>query len=147
MASLGLFGLCWSERELGVLCRVALIECDHALDAEKKNSRRSELLQKARLGDARAQFELGCDYDFESPKNRRPAVFWYRKAAERGYSEAQNYLPECLRAGIGVRKSVKEAAGWFRKAAEKGDVDAQVSLGCQLFYGAGVKKDWAEALS
>src|ERR1700730_4832077 len=54
--------------------------------------RRKELLPKARAGDANAQFDLGCAYDFERPKRRDRAIYWYQKAAEQGHAEAQNYL-------------------------------------------------------
>jgi TPR repeat protein len=91
-------------------------------------SQRSELLSKARDGDAAAQFELACHYDFEPPKDRRRAVYWYRKAAEQGHAESQNHLGECLRDGAGTQQSCKEALTWFRRAAEQGNADAQVSL-------------------
>jgi TPR repeat protein len=60
-------------------------------------SRRRELLKTARAGDVRAQFELACAYNFETPKKRRLAVYWYHKAAEQGHPTAQNYLGESHR--------------------------------------------------
>src|SRR5437588_11363075 len=107
-------------------------------------SLRREFLSKARAGDSDAQFEVACAYDFDPPKDRRRAVYWYRKAAEQGHAEAQTYLGETLRDGVGAQKSWKKAAIWFRRAAEQGDADAQVSLGYALFRGKGVKRDRAE---
>src|SRR5262249_26992452 len=92
---------------------------------------RRYLLEQARGGDARKQFEAAESYDFERPKNRRRAAHWYRKAAEQGHVEAQNQLAELLR---DVMNDRREAAVWFRQAAEQGDTEAQVSLGYALFY-------------
>lgn len=107
---------------------------------------RRELLARARTGDATAQLDVAEDYDFHPPKDRHRAVYWYRKAAKQGLPQAQNSLGECLRAGDGVRRSLKGAAVWFRKAAEQGDASACLSLGYALFNGKGVRQDRQEAL-
>ena len=104
------------------------------------------LARKAQKGDRKAQFELGCSFDFLPPKNRKRAVYWYRMAAEKGHSEAQNFLAECLRDGTATRTSLKEAANWFLCSAKQGCPDAQLSLGCALYYGKGIKKNRGEAL-
>ena len=46
-----------------------------SLDLIKKADklRRRRLRQSARTGDAQAQFDLGCDYDFQPPKNKKEA--------------------------------------------------------------------------
>ena len=75
------------------------------------------------------QFELACAYDFERPKKRRLAVYWYHKAAEQGHATAQNYLGESYRDGWTVKRDVRKAIRWFRLAAEQDESYAQLSLG------------------
>lgn len=108
---------------------------------------RAELLKTARSGNADAQFELGCAYDFDHPKKKRAAIFWYHKAAEQGHAKAQNFLGESYRNGDNVKQSLTEAIKWFRLAAAQGEPDAQLSLGALLFYGEGITQDRAEALA
>ncbi len=108
---------------------------------------RRQLLKTARSGDAQSQFELGCAYNFEPPRKRRLAVYWYHKAAEQGHATAQNYLGESYRDGSGVKRDRRKAMHWFRLAAEQGESDAQLSLGYQLFYGEGAKRDRPQALA
>ncbi len=88
---------------------------------------RRELLKNARAGNSDDQLELACDYGFKRPKDRWRAAFWYRKAAENGNVEAQNYFAECLREGVRVKKSRKEAAIWFRRSGS-GDLVSREML-------------------
>ncbi|MFQ5607989.1 MAG: tetratricopeptide repeat protein, partial [Candidatus Zixiibacteriota bacterium] len=78
---------------------------------------RETLLKRARLGNRNVQFELACNYYHYAPKDRRRAVYWYRKSASQGHAEAQYYLADCLAYGIGVRKSKREAVRWLMQAA------------------------------
>ncbi len=93
-----------------------------------------------------AQFKLGCSYDLATPRDARRAVKWYLAAAERGHVEAQNFVGESLRDGVGVSPNARDAVRWFRHAAAAGDSDAQLSLGFSLWYGQGVRRDRATAL-
>jgi uncharacterized protein len=113
---------------------------------KRQIAERQRLLPLAQNGDATAQFDLACSLDFQPPKDRRRAFRWYRRAAEAGHAEAQNFLAEILR-DKRDRQSLREAAQWFRRAAELGDSSAQLSLGVALFYGNGVPKNEVEALS
>ena len=58
------------------------------------------------------------------------AVIWYRKAAEKGYSNAQGKLAKCYKDNIGVGKldeyeRYKFAVHWYKKAKEGGNEDAK----------------------
>lgn len=53
----------------------------------------------------------------------------YRKAAERGFAEAQNNLGLMCALGRGVSQDDAEAVKWFRLAAEQGYAPAQFNLG------------------
>ena len=66
--------------------------------------------------------------DFYDKRDYTQAVVWFRKAAEQGYAEAQNYLGRCYYFGYGVSKDYNQAKYWYRKAAEQGDVYAKEQL-------------------
>ena len=65
---------------------------------------------------------------------------WYRKAAERGFAEAQNNLGVMYVLGRGVTKDDAEAVKWFRKAAKQGYGPALNNLGEMRRQGRGVAK-------
>lgn len=71
---------------LFLICAVAFVASLGAMTIEEV----VDLKHRARLGDAEAQFEVGCCY-YEGdgdPKNLVEAVKWYQKAAEQGNSDA-----------------------------------------------------------
>ncbi|MBL4658853.1 MAG: SEL1-like repeat protein, partial [Alcanivoracaceae bacterium] len=74
------------------------------------------------------------------------AVYWYRKAAEKGYSQAQFNLAYMYFSGKKITKNHAEAAQWFLKAAKQNNVKAQYNLGVIYNNGYGVKKDYIEAI-
>jgi len=104
---------------------------------------RRELLTLARAGDADAQLAVALSYDLSKRKNFRLAAYWYRKAAEQGHREAQNFLAEFVRDHAEDRR---QAILWFRRAAEQGESNAQLSLGYSLYYGEGTTRDRTAAL-
>ena len=74
------------------------------------------------------------------------AVELFRKAADMGLAEAQNWLGLCYKYGVGVEKDIAKAAFWYEKAAAQGHDQALRELG--LFYRLGIggyKKDFAKA--
>ena len=54
------------------------------------------------------------------PQDDAEAVKWYRKAAEQGNADAQNWLGWMYQNGKGVPPDDAEAVEWYRKAAEQG---------------------------
>jgi len=76
----------------------------------------------------------------------KQAVYWYQKAAEQGYAEAQNHLGNMYRKGLGVSQDNAEAVKWYRKSADQGDSLAQYNIGKMYAYGLGVAQDYAEAI-
>lgn len=61
--------------------------------------------------------------------DKKEALAWYRKAAERGNPAAALKLAQTLERGDGVEVDPWGAAEWYRKAAEAGQVEAQFRLG------------------
>ena len=108
----------------------------------------SELKRAAEQGDAKAQFNLGCCYDFGDgvENDLREAVKWYRKSAEQGYASAQFNLGCCYDRGEGVEKNLREAVKWYRKSAEQGHAKAQFNLGVCYSFAIGVEKNLQEAV-
>lgn len=53
---------------------------------------------------------------------------WFRRAAENGHAQAQNYMGTIYYQGIGVTKSVKDAKYWWQKAADQGHEKAKEAL-------------------
>jgi TPR repeat protein len=83
------------------------------------------------------------------PQNDQEAVKYFRLAAERNYSRAQNYLGLFYADGRGgLPKDDVQAAAWYRKAADQGSAHAQSALG--VFYAngrGGLPKDDAQAVA
>ncbi|TAL27429.1 MAG: sel1 repeat family protein [Alphaproteobacteria bacterium] len=62
------------------------------------------------------------------PQILEESAKWYRKAAEQGNAEAQNYLGGAYWYGLGVQDDNEEAVRWYKKAAEQGNLNAQLQL-------------------
>jgi hypothetical protein len=88
------------------------------------------LLVRAKNGDPEAQWEVADKYA-DGCKDKRGKVIvrrsaakaaqWFRLAAERGSTPAQNSLGVLLGNGNGVRKNVEEALLWLKKSFRAGD--------------------------
>ena len=74
------------------------------------------------------------------------SFFWYKKAAEKGNSNAQFNIGEMYEFGKGVDEDYKQAVIWYKKAAEKGVTRAQMNLALMFKNGMGVMKDFSQAV-
>src|SRR5580698_1180042 len=85
----------------------------------------------AERGDARAQYELGRDYQkgIGVDKDNAKAVQYLRLAAEQGYADAEVTLGSFYGQGLGVSRNVATAVSWYRKAADQGNALAQYAMG------------------
>lgn len=71
----------------------------------------------------------------------------YKKAAEMGCAESQNYLGYWYEEGKnGLPVDYQEAYRWYQKAAEQGDSYAQYDIGWLFDNGLGVKENKREAV-
>lgn len=107
-----------------------------------------DMTNRAKAGDAQAQFFLGFMYGNGNgvPQDLAQAFFWYGAAAEQGDRDAQYCLGQMHMAGLGTVLDVGTAAVWHRKAADQGHEAAQASLGVQYDQGLGLPKDTRRAL-
>lgn len=101
------------------------------------------ILERARQGDAQAQYELA--FYLVGRRSGRlassEAVRWLRRAAEQGHVQAQSDLGLLYLRGIGLSRDEAEAAKWLHRAAEQGDASAQADLGQLYYLGTGVNQD------
>ena len=79
-------------------------------------------------------------------QNDTQAVYWYRKAANQGYANAQNSLGGMYAMGLGVEQDYSQAVYWARKAANQGEASSQYNLGRMYAKGTGVEQDNAQAV-
>ena len=101
--------------------------------------------EEAERGDAKVQYSLGLQYESWA-QDYVEALKWYRKAAERGYFEAQFKLGEMYANGKGVAKDDVEALKWYRKAAQQRYATQFNHLGAMYYDGEGAPEDAAEAV-
>jgi TPR repeat protein len=101
------------------------------------------------LDDPKFQYETGMSYlTGQGAPRKDPAegVTWLRKAALRGYADAQVQLGICFQQGFGVERDLAQALAWFRRAAEQGNARGQLQVGLAYQRGQGVAPDQAQAL-
>ena len=85
------------------------------------------------------------DYGEGVAKDNTQAVYWYRKSAEQGHSEAQYNLALKYYYGEGMAKDYKQAFYWYKKSAEQGHPEAQFNYGLLYYDGKGVALDDKQA--
>ena len=79
----------------------------------------------------------GAKVSASEAKDNAKAEKWCRKAAERGFAEAQNNLGLMYVLGRGVTQDDVEAVKWFRRAADQGYAAAQYNLDALRRQGRG----------
>lgn len=102
------------------------------------------LLERAKTGDAEAQYRLAVYY--YKKNNLEGAYHWYLKSAEQGNLRSQFNLGIMYHAGQGVPQSYSEALKWWHKAAEQGHAKSQFVLGSMYHRADGVAQNYSEAL-
>lgn len=107
----------------------------------------AEVRDKARRGDAQAQYRMGRIFETGDgvDENFVKAAKWYRKAAQQNIVQAQYHLGSLYASGLGVRQSYEKAIQCFRKAAAQGYTPAKNRLGVMYERGDGVEQDFVEA--
>jgi TPR repeat protein len=84
-------------------------------------------------------------HGFGVQKDLPTASKWLRRAAELGFSPAQDKLGLMYEHGAGVARNWREAAKWYLMAAEKGFADAEYHLGVIYGNGEGFPVDYRES--
>jgi TPR repeat protein len=104
----------------------------------------------AKSGDATASYGIGQIYRFGKGLRYRDfekAVYWYQRAAGRGYVAAQFELARLQFEGLMVPRDIDEMMFWLWRAALSGHPESQVMLGAVYEYGEpGIAANRMEAL-
>ena len=94
------------------------------------------LRQRAKAGDATAQYRLSLRHLAGVHQNRREADYWLQQAAENGDLDAQYWLGQHYYHGSsGFPKDPKTAHQWLDKAAATGGRDTRYQVGMTYFSG------------
>ncbi len=135
-----------------VLVALALLAVGRVTTAQQAGPQQTGidavLLAKANGGDAAAQVAVGEIYAAGNgvARDYKLAAEWYRKAADKGDTNAELHLAALYRdGGQGFARDMAQAAAWYQKAAEQGDVGAQGTLGTLYSVGQGVAQSYVEA--
>ena len=101
-----------------------------------------------KLTSAEFMYQKGYNYHKGQgvSQDYKQALFWYKKAAEKGNTKAMNSIGFCYDRGLGVSQNYKQALFWYKKAAEKGDIYAMYNLGYYYYQGLGISQDYNQAL-
>ncbi|MBK5208739.1 MAG: sel1 repeat family protein [Flavobacteriaceae bacterium] len=105
-------------------------------------------LEKAELGDAKAQYEIGQVYEFGKKgmsKNIKKAIFWYEKSAIQNIQGAQYRLGLIYDQEKGVLFDKQKAIFWFKKNAENGNSNTQIRLARMYYNGDSVDRDYEQS--
>ena len=73
------------------------------------------------------------------------AAEWFEKAAAQGNADAQTFMGNLYRDGLGVEQDYIKAKEWHEKASAQGHADAQFNLGYLYQEGLGVGQDYEKA--
>ncbi|KAL0241620.1 hypothetical protein GEMRC1_006855 [Eukaryota sp. GEM-RC1] len=93
-------------------------------------------------------FLIGRDYYLGNGVgiNHKEAVFYWKKAAQLGHTNAMLNYAFCLRYGRGVPKALDKAVFWFQRAASNNCPEAFYRLGLCFFNGKGVLQSTSKAI-
>lgn len=109
-------------------------------EVEEFKTKRKEtvdhLLQKAKDGDADAQYDLGYYYlqNQWMQQDYRQAMEWLMKAANQGHLDAMYQVGMIYHLGLGVASNREQAVAWLTKAGLEGHDEARKQL-----LGMGIK--------
>src|SRR2546430_2679191 len=78
-------------------------------------------------------------------KNLEKAFYWYQKAAENGYNDAQCNIAYLHYIGEETEKNLEKAFYWYQKAAEYGNDVAINNLAACYENGEGTEKNLEKA--
>ncbi|MBR0315581.1 MAG: SEL1-like repeat protein [Synergistaceae bacterium] len=76
----------------------------------------------------------------------KKAFYWYSKAAEQGWADAQNQLASMYYYGLGVNKDYKKAFEFYMKAAEQNNSAGMYNIATMYLHGQGVEQNYKKAI-
>lgn len=102
---------------------------------------------KAYLGDGMAQLKLAKIYKkkIQDKNFLEKRLFWLKKSAKQGNSEAQQALNDAYYFGEGTSINYEKAFYWAKKAASQENSNGEYDLGLYYYHGNGVEKDFEKS--
>ncbi|ACA56721.1 hypothetical protein FDC45_02065 [Clostridium botulinum] len=79
-------------------------------------------------------------------QNYKEAMYWYKKASEKGNSTSMNNIGLMYYEGKGVEQDYKKAMYWYKKASQEGNFAAMSNIGFMYYNGQGVTQDYKKAM-
>ncbi|MFV3010798.1 hypothetical protein ACLD43_02610 [Clostridium botulinum] len=79
-------------------------------------------------------------------QNYKEAMYWYKKASEKGNSTSMNNIGLMYYEGKGVEQDYKKAMYWYKKASQEGNFTAMSNIGFMYYNGQGVTQDYKKAM-
>jgi len=132
--------------------RAEFVLCSQQSEPDSMDSERC-FLRAAESGVPEMQFWLGVAFDqhlWFGVTDEVEALYWFRKSADGGDSDAQAELGRQYETGDGVEQDFAQAAYWYRRAAEhvpdlRGAGQGRNNLGLLYLSGRGVPRDNLQA--
>ena len=123
--------------------REEIADLRHQLESARTQAQKDVALSSynQKVDDLSTSDMVSKGYDSEQDGDYEEALYWYRKAARKGYYVAQYNLGVFYERGKGVAKDLLEAVRWYKKAAAQDYPNAQYNLGVFYERGMGVEKD------
>lgn len=131
----------WSEPEW-ISDVVVRFDAEALVEGSDKNEWRAVTISENAESETPA---MPIEEEIPDPPSDGPDRTGYRKAAERGDSDAQNNLGASYANGNGVPQNYALAVKWYGKSAKQNNSMAQKNLGVCYFNGQGVPQDFVEA--
>nr|WP_242825582.1 tetratricopeptide repeat protein [Clostridium botulinum] len=79
-------------------------------------------------------------------QNYKEAMYWYKKAAEKGNSTSMNKIGVMYYEGKGVEQDYQKAMYWYKKSSQEGNFTAMSNIGFMYYNGQGVTEDYKKAM-
>ncbi|NFS06722.1 hypothetical protein FDE99_02870 [Clostridium botulinum] len=79
-------------------------------------------------------------------QNYKEAMYWYKKASEKGNSTSMNKIGVMYYEGKGVEQDYKKAMYWYKKSSQEGNFTAMSNIGFMYYNGQGVTQDYKKAM-
>jgi len=79
-------------------------------------------------------------------QNYKEAMYWYKKASDKGNSTSMSNIGFMYYKGKGVEQDYKKAMEWYSKASQAGNFTAMGNIGFMYYNGQGVKQDYEKAM-
>ncbi|APH16262.1 tetratricopeptide repeat family protein [Clostridium sporogenes] len=79
-------------------------------------------------------------------QNYKEAMYWYKKASDKGNSTSMSNIGFMYYKGKGVEQDYKKAMEWYSKASQAGNFTAMGNIGFMYYNGQGVKQDYKKAM-